>query len=158
MPDQAGDAAAVLARPAAAEPGAEPEGRQLALFAGARVSTVPYAALRKLAESAIRKECRTSWNYDWDAFAADDPAWRLTEVVQRRALQDAARQGLDAAPTAVPTDTALTRYGPSSPTGRRRRNAGPRRPGSSRNRHGAARLAGTASARPGRTGTPGSTR
>ena len=70
------------------------------------MSAVPYGELRELTKSQLRRECRR-WGFDWDAFIANRPEWGIVEVVHRRAVQDAARRGLDVRPTDVPTDTVL---------------------------------------------------
>ena len=68
------------------------------------VSAVPYGVLRELVQAQVRRECRRR-DYDWDAFVADGPEWGITEVVHRRAVQQARNRGLDCRPTDIPTDT-----------------------------------------------------
>ena len=73
---------------------------------GPLVSVVPYGRLQKLARARVRKVVR-NLGFDWDRFLAGDPARSLTEVVHRKAVQEAAGLGLDVRPTDVPTDTVL---------------------------------------------------
>ena len=68
------------------------------------VSAVPYGVLRELVQAQVRRECRRC-DFDWDAFVADGPEWGITEVVHRRAVQQARNRGLDCRPTDIPTDT-----------------------------------------------------
>ena len=96
-----------LAGPSAPEPGAQATARQLPLLADTPVSPVPYGELGRLAKAAICRECRPL-GYDWSAFLADRPQWRVTEIVHRAALQAARVDGLDYGPADLPTDTVLT--------------------------------------------------
>ena len=73
---------------------------------GRLVSVVPYGRLQKLARARVRKVVR-DLGFDWHEFLASDPAWSLTEVVHRKAVQEASALGLDVRPTDVPTDTVL---------------------------------------------------
>ena len=74
---------------------------------GPLVSVVPYGRLQKLARARVRKVVR-DLGFDWDGFLASDPAWSLTEVVHRKAVQEGSALGVDVRPTDVPTDTVLT--------------------------------------------------
>ena len=94
--------------PTAPEPGGDSTDHQLPLLADVPVSVVPYPQLVELAEKAIRVESRKVYQFDWDALVADRPEWRLTEVVHRKAVQQARNRGLDVQPSDVPTDTVLT--------------------------------------------------
>ena len=91
----------------AAEPWQTNEGRQPRPLTDPLVSLVPYGVLRELVNAQIRRECRR-WDFDWDAFVADGPEWGITEVVHRRAVQQARNRGLDCRPTDVPTYTVLS--------------------------------------------------
>ena len=95
-----------LSGPTSREPGEGNTNRHLRLLATPPVSVVSYGELRELVKARIRRECRR-WGFDWDAFIADRPEWGIVEVVHRKAVQDAARRGLDVRPTDVPTDTVL---------------------------------------------------
>ena len=102
------DVADYLDGPTAPEPGGDSTDHQLPLLADVPVSVVPYPQLVELAEKAIRVESRKVYQFDWDALVADRPEWRLTEVVHRKAVQQARNRGLDVQPSDVPTDTVLT--------------------------------------------------
>ena len=103
LSDQA-EVAELLACRTSPEPGAENTDRQMALLADVPVSVVPYGVLRELAQAQVRRESRRR-KFHWDSFVADGPEWGITEVVHRRAVQQARNRGLDCRPTDIPTDT-----------------------------------------------------
>ena len=105
LSDQA-DANDLQGGPTAAEPGQITRGRQPRLLTDPLVSAVPYGALKDLAKTQIRRECRC-WEYDWNAYVGDGPEWGVTEAVHRRAVHQARKRGLDCRPTDIPTDTVL---------------------------------------------------
>ena len=96
----------VLGGPTSRDAGAEEAGRQNRLLDRPPVSAVAYGRLKDLARARVRRVVR-ELGFDWEKFLAGGPEWSLTEVVHRKAVQEAARRGLDVRPTDVPTDTVL---------------------------------------------------
>ena len=81
-------------------------GRQNRLLDRPPVSVVAYGRLKDLARARVRRVVR-ELDFDWEGFLAGGPEWPLTEAVHRKAVQEAARRGLDVRPIDVPTDTVL---------------------------------------------------
>ena len=96
----------VLGGPTSRDPGAGNLDRQNRLLDSPPASVVPYWRLKQLATARVRREARRL-NFDWEAFVASEPAWSLTEVVHRKAVEDAGRRGLDVRPTDVSTEVVL---------------------------------------------------
>ena len=99
-------AAEVVGSPTSPDSRAENVNRQNRLLDRPPVSVVSYGRLKELAQARVRRVVR-EMGFDWERFLAGELEWSLTEVVHRKAVQDAARRGLDVRPTDVPTDTAL---------------------------------------------------
>ena len=105
LSDQVGAAEALGGRTSRDAGGVE-AGRQNRLLDRPPVSAVAYGRLKDLARARVRRVVR-ELGFDWEKFLAGGPEWSLTEVVHRKAVQEAARRGLDVRPTDVPTDTVL---------------------------------------------------
>ena len=99
-------AAEVVGSPTSPDSRAENVNRQYRLLDRPPVSVVSYGRLKELAQARVRRVVR-EMDFDWERFLDGKLEWSLTEVIHRKAMQDATRRGLDVRPTDVPTDTVL---------------------------------------------------
>ena len=98
------DVRAVLGGPTSPEGGVDAMGRQDRLADQMVPSVVPYGRLVQVARAAVRRMVRLEFDFNWDAFREAGVEWRLTDLVHRKAVQEAARLGSVVKPTDVPTD------------------------------------------------------
>ena len=98
------DASAVLGGPTCPEGGVDAMGRQDRLADQMAPSVVPYGRLVQMARAAVRRMVRLEFDFDWAGFREAGVEWRLTDLVHRKAVREAAESGSVVKATDVPTD------------------------------------------------------